>query len=74
MQARAVLGSITLIRVSTAMFDEAGRLDPTILRTVDAVHLAAALALGDDLDSVVTYDDRLAEAARLNGVQVTSPR
>lgn len=74
MQARAVLGSITLIRVSTATFDEAGRLDPTILRTLDAVHLAAALALGDDLDSVVTYDDRLAEAARLNGVQVTSPR
>jgi len=73
-QARAVLGSITLIRVSTATFDEAGRLDPTILRTLDAVHLAAALALGDDLDSVVTYDDRLAEAARLNGVQVTSPR
>ncbi len=56
------------------MFDEAGRLDPTILRTLDAVHLDAALALGDDLDSVVTYDDRLAEAARLNGVQVTSPR
>ncbi len=73
-QARAVLGSITLMRISTAGFDEAGRLHPTTLRTLDAVHLAAALALGDDLDSVVTYDDRLAEAARLNGVQVTSPR
>jgi len=73
-QARAVLGSITLMRISTARFDEAGRLHSTTLRTLDAVHLAAALALGDDLDSVVTYDDRLAEAARLNGVQVTSPR
>ena len=33
----------------------------------------AALSLGDDLDGIVTYDDRLAEAARSNGVPVTSP-
>lgn len=72
-QARAVLASITLIQIPGSTYDSAGRLDPTILRSLDAVHLAAALALGDELDSVVTYDDRLAEAARLNGVQVTSP-
>jgi uncharacterized protein len=29
--------------------------------------------LGDDLDGLVTYDDRLAEAARLNGIPVTAP-
>lgn len=72
-QARRVLDSITLIQVGTVTFDAAGRLDPALLRTLDAVHLAAALALGDDLDTVVTYDDRLAQAARVNGVQVTSP-
>ena len=72
-QARAVLDSITLMAVTTATFEEAGRLDPTVLRSLDAVHLAAALSLGDDLDGIVTYDDRLAEAARSNGVPVTSP-
>lgn len=67
LQARAVLDSITLIQVSSATFEAAGRLNPTTLRTLDAVHVAAALALGEDLDTIVTYDDRLAQAAQLNG-------
>lgn len=57
----------------TALFEEAGRLEPAVLRSLDAVHLAAALALGDDLETVVTYDSRLAEAAQSNGIAVTSP-
>ena len=72
-QARAVLDAVTLIEVTTTMFEEAGRLDPTLLRSLDAVHLAAALALGDDLEGLVTYDERLVEAARLNGVAVVAP-
>jgi uncharacterized protein len=72
-RAREVLDSVTLVEVTTAIFEDAGRLDPTILRTLDAVHLAAALDLGDDLDGIVTYDDRLAQAARANGVAVISP-
>jgi predicted nucleic acid-binding protein len=73
LQARAVLDSITLIEVTTAMFEEAGRLDPTVLRTLDALHLAAAMSLGDDIESIVTYDDRLSQAARANGISVTAP-
>lgn len=73
LQARAVLDSITLTEVTTSLFEEAGRLDPTALRSLDAIHLAAALDLGDELDSLVTYDDRLAEAARSNGIAVTAP-
>ena len=72
-EARAVLDTLTLLEVSAAMFDLAGRLEPRTLRTLDAVHLAAALALGDDLESVVTYDERLADAARLHGLPVTAP-
>jgi uncharacterized protein len=72
-QARTVLGSVTLLEVTTAMFDEAGRLDPALLRSLDAIHLAAALALGDDLEGLVTYDDRLADAAELNGLLVIAP-
>lgn len=72
--ARQVLDSITLVEVTAAVFEEAGRLDPPDLRSLDAVHLASALDLGDDLEGVVTYDDRLAEAAMANGVAVVAPR
>jgi predicted nucleic acid-binding protein len=34
---------------------------------------AAALDLGDELDGIVTYDDRLTEAAKLHGVPVIAP-
>ena len=73
-QARAVLDSLTLTTVTTALFEEAGRLDPAELRSLDALHLAAALDLGDDLDGLVTYDDRLGRAAQFNGIPVISPR
>ncbi|TAK70020.1 MAG: PIN domain-containing protein [Actinomycetota bacterium] len=73
LQARAVLDSLTLIDVTTAVFEQASRLDPLTLRSLDAIHLAAALDLGDDLDSIVTYDDRLAEAASFHGITVTAP-
>lgn len=73
LRARQVLGTVTLVGISTALFEEAARLDPTVLRTLHAIHLAAALDLGDDLDAVVTYDDRLADAALANGIAVTAP-
>lgn len=72
-QARAVLDALVLLRVTTAVVEEAARLEPAGLRSLDAVHLASALALGDDLDGVVTYDDRLAEACALHGVPVVAP-
>lgn len=72
-QARAVLDGLTLIAVTTSICEAASRLPPDALRTLDAIHLAAALALGDDLDAIVTYDDRLAEAASLHGVSVLAP-
>ncbi len=72
-RARAVLDSITLTAVTLAIFEEAGRLDPAALRTLDAIHLASALDLGDDLEGLVTYDDRLAAAAQANGVTVVAP-
>jgi uncharacterized protein len=43
------------------------------LRTLDAIHVAAALVLGDDLESMVTHDDRLAQAALANGIAVIAP-
>lgn len=72
-RARHVLDSVTLIALSTETFEEAGRLAPATMRSLDALHVAAALRLGDDLDAVVTYDDRIAEAARLNGASTFGP-
>ena len=59
--------------VVSALFEAAGRLDPSILRTLDAIHVAAALGLGDDLEGIVTYDERLAREAEQNGITVTAP-
>lgn len=73
LRAREVLDALTLVEVPTSTFEAAGRLDPAILRTLDAVHLAAALSLGDDLDGLVTYDDRQATAALAHGIPVVHP-
>jgi predicted nucleic acid-binding protein len=72
-EARAVLDSLVLVSVTTAIFERAGLLRPGSLRSLDALHLAVALELGDDLDGVVAYDERLAAAARANGVAVLAP-
>ena len=73
-RARAVLDSITLISVSTATFERAAELDPHVLRSLDALHLAAALELGDELGGMVTYDERLSAGARLHGISTIAPR
>jgi predicted nucleic acid-binding protein len=72
-RARALLDSITLVSVPTATFERAAELDPSIMRSLDALHLAAALDIGDELDGLVTYDDRMADAAALLGIAVVSP-
>ena len=72
-QARAVLDSVTLVSVRTETFETAGQLDPATLRTLDALHIASALELGDDLAGLVTYDDRISDAARSHGIAVVAP-
>jgi hypothetical protein len=43
------------------------------MRSLDAVHIAAAMSLGPDLGVVITYDERMAAAARLFGLPLASP-
>lgn len=52
----------------------AGLLQPTALRSLDAIHLASALALGEDLAGMVVYDLRLAAAASALGIAVWAPK
>ena len=44
------------------------------LRSLDAIHLATARVLGEDLDAIVSYDDRLLRAADEAGLPTLSPR
>ena len=72
-QAEDVLDSLVLLDVTPAILKHAGTLAPAELRALDAVHLATALSLGlGDLD-FVTYDLRLAGAARAHGLGVAEP-
>jgi predicted nucleic acid-binding protein len=66
-----LLDEIDLCEVPAALFRHAGRLPVAQLRSLDALHLAAAIQL--DVDHVVTYDLRMAEAARLLGLHVLAP-
>ncbi|TGN77584.1 PIN domain-containing protein [Streptomyces bauhiniae] len=43
------------------------------LRTLDAIHVAGALSLGDDLTALVTYDRRMLDAARAEGLAAHAP-
>lgn len=67
------LDRTALMTITSDTFQRAGELDPAVLRSLDALHLASALGLGDDLDGVVTYDPRMAEAAKALGLTVLAP-
>ncbi len=71
---REALRRIDLIAIDDRILDAAGILEPRVLRTLDAIHVATAMAVGDDLDMIVTYDDRMIEAARLLGIPTSTPR
>ncbi len=73
-RARRVIDAMSIMTFSTATFERAGLIDPVSVRSLDALHLAAALELGDELDGIVAYDDRLIDAARWLGITVVSPR
>jgi predicted nucleic acid-binding protein len=47
------------------------RLNPNQLRSLDAIHVASAMLL--DTDLLITYDERMTEAARLNGLRCAAP-
>ena len=72
-QARAVLESLILLTLSTVVCERAALLEPEGLRSLDALHLAAALEVGDDLQGLLTYDRQLAEGAAALGIEVISP-
>jgi predicted nucleic acid-binding protein len=71
-RAEAVIGAIALVPVDGGIIRAAG-LSPSTLRSLDAIHLATALSPRDDVSRLVTYDGRLAAAARSMKLDVVSP-
>ena len=69
-----LLGEIDLIELGDRVVSRAVRLDPPELRSLDAIHLATALSIADDLDGFVTYDRQLGRAASAAGLPVATPR
>lgn len=72
-KARRLFGAIRLVRLDEPLLDRAGELGAAELRSLDAIHLAAALSIGPDLGVLFTYDGRLREAALSQGLDVESP-
>jgi hypothetical protein len=67
-----VLQRVSLVELDEGVRELAGSVDPVELRTLDALHLASAVSLEDDLGAFVCYDTRLAQAA-LEGIRVLTP-
>jgi predicted nucleic acid-binding protein len=72
-QVDRVFERVVVLELTEEVVRRAARLPPVQLRSLDAIHLAQALELGGTLEGFVTYDNRLADAARLHGLPVESP-
>jgi uncharacterized protein len=70
----SVLLSTTVEMVLTDRVRQlASTLAPPELRTLDAIHVASALALGVDLAALLTYDVRMRQAAESYRLRVFAP-
>jgi uncharacterized protein len=67
-----------LARLQTIELDDgvgqiAAAVSPSVLRSLDAIHVASALSIREELDAFITYDRRLADAARAAGLNAEAP-
>jgi len=68
--ARTWLESVSLLPLDDSVLDAATSLLPPGLRTLDALHLATALSVEDELGAFFTFDRRMREAAEEHGLPV----
>jgi predicted nucleic acid-binding protein len=68
-----LLAGVAKIGISDAVVENASRLPGPLLRSLDAIHLATALLIRDDVETVLTYDVRLREAAEAHGLPTAAP-
>ena len=68
-----VLDLMDLVELDAGTRILAQTVKPATVRSLDAIHLATALRIHPQLTSFVTYDKRLAEAARVASFSVAAP-
>ena len=71
--AREVLQKLVLIDLDAGVRSAAAAIEPRALRSFDAVHLASALGLDEELVAFVTYDRQLFAAALAAGLPAVAP-
>lgn len=71
-RAGAMLDALALLPLDRTILAAAGGLAEPALRTLDAIHVVAAVDVAP-LDAFVTYDERQAAAARLAGLRTVRP-
>ena len=72
--ARDLLLAFSFVAIDDDIVEAAMNEPDRGLRSLDAIHLATARLLGEDLDAIVSYDDRLLKAATDAGLAMASPR
>jgi predicted nucleic acid-binding protein len=72
-RADVVLAMMGLIRLDQSVLSRAAQFANPEMRSLDAIHLAAALTLGDYPEAFITYDGRQAKAAAAEGLNVLQP-
>ena len=55
-----MLAAVSVVELDVSLVDDAARLGPGELRSLDALHMAAALRLGPALGAMLSYDERMA--------------
>lgn len=71
--ARALIANVDLVALDSTVQDLACDIGDPLLRSLDALHVASAMLLIEDLTAFIAYDDRLLDAAQNCGLTVASP-
>ena len=72
--ARRLLARLYLMALDRELLDRAATLAPSsLVRSLDAIHLASAQLLGADLRALLTYDIRMMQVASSLGLPVQAP-
>jgi predicted nucleic acid-binding protein len=72
-QVHGTMASIDLFAIEPSVLGLAAELEPASTGTLDAIHVATALALAGRIEAFVSYDIHQLEAARLAGLPTASP-
>jgi uncharacterized protein len=68
-----LLAEVSQVGITDAVIESASRLPDPLLRSLDAIHLATALLIREDVEVMLTYDVRLRAAAEAHGLPTAAP-